>query len=869
MFRFTSRIAAGLLLSAAVLTPGRSQPADEKPAEAAEPAKPADAAPASPPAAAEPSGGAGSASAPSAAPGAPPTTPGATPLPEIKVTIPEERHAAPKRAAKPRVATPGETTARPEPIAPSRVRTTAGAGQVTARRNRAAAQPGPAVAASPAEPGAPNMLQQPGGQPETTVTQDRVKASPAMAVDDLVLGSPGVTVKLGNGPRDYGISIRGSNARNGFGVRNIVMMEDGFPVTQPDGLSRTDLIDPHAYSGVDVWRGPSSALFGDYATGGAINFRLRRGSDINGFVTGNEGGSFGYLNNYFLMGGTSKGDNNQKFEGSLFASDVRGDGYISHFSFNTQTVNSLSTYSPTPDDRITFKFINNLLYTNLPIRLSLNQFQTNPFQSGCTAAIGAAPGCATINLFANGATNPAIAQTAQQAGLDRNDRRTIGGLRWEHDLNNATTWRSQIVLDDRNINQPTGMTSAVGDFPSYNIISDLTKKTTLLGTDATHYIGVYYNAEQSYNYTYNVAPGGNATLGAVNAYQAGLQENWGARAREEVKFNEYWTGLVGFAVERGDIRGLNTTFNYSSPSLAVTPVPITANRNFLNMAPEAWLAYQVTPDWRLRGRVATGYGTPNLGQLFVTPAGVPGNNTQLQTQTNLGYDVGVDWTPNRATKVIVTGFYELFDNEQITQSPGAGLMPFTFNIPHSTHRGIEVAVDWKPVPGWQYTMAYTYDNQYYTQFVEQLAAGSKTASLNRAGNLIPGVPPNELIARLGYDQPAGLWKGVGGFIEFQWNDSFYMDNANLLKAPGYEIVNLNLHYDKEVADSYIKDAIFFFEIKNLFDQTYVASANNISDSISSTTGLQNAGSVLAVTGTGSIYAGAPRTFIGGMKLAFR
>ena len=49
--------------------------------------------------------------------------------------------------------------------------------------------------------------------------------------------------------------------------------------------------------------------------------------------------------------------------------------------------------------------------------------------------------------------------------------------------------------------------SAVGDFPSYNIISDLTKKTTLLGTDATHYIGVYYNAEQSYNYTYNVAPG--------------------------------------------------------------------------------------------------------------------------------------------------------------------------------------------------------------------------------------------------------------------------------------------------------------------------------------------------------------------------
>jgi hypothetical protein len=51
--------------------------------------------------------------------------------------------------------------------------------------------------------------------------------------------------------------------------------------------------------------------------------------------------------------------------------------------------------------------------------------------------------------------------------------------------------------------------------------------------------------------------------------------------------------------------------------------------------------------------------------------------------------------------------------------------------------------------------------------------------------------------------------------------------------------------------------------------SYVASANNITDSISSVTNLQNPASVLATTGTGSIYAGAPRTFIAGMRLAFR
>ena len=117
--------------------------------------------------------------------------------------------------------------------------------------------------------------------------------------------SPGVSFKQGNGPRDLGISIRGSNARNGFGIRNIVVLEDGFPVTQPDGLSRTDLTDPHAYGGVDFYRGPSSAMFGNYATGGAVNFRLWRGGEINGARFGSEGGSYGYLNNYAIIGGKS------------------------------------------------------------------------------------------------------------------------------------------------------------------------------------------------------------------------------------------------------------------------------------------------------------------------------------------------------------------------------------------------------------------------------------------------------------------------------------------------------------------------------------------------------------------------------------
>ena len=74
--------------------------------------------------------------------------------------------------------------------------------------------------------------------------------------------------------------------------------------------------------------------------------------------------------------------------------------------------------------------------------------------------------------------------TASTAGLGRDDRRTIVGGRWEHDFDNQTTWRNQFVFDDRNINQPTGATSAIGDFPSYNFMSDVTKRGEMLGMES-------------------------------------------------------------------------------------------------------------------------------------------------------------------------------------------------------------------------------------------------------------------------------------------------------------------------------------------------------------------------------------------------
>lgn len=195
----------------------------------------------------------------------------ARPLPPVTIDAPRELRSR-SAAEKPRVRS---SSARRQSRPPAATISTASAlpKNVTASAARA------------------SLYQAPAGQTGTTIDRSQFDNRPAFSVGDILRDSPGISVKQGNGPRDLGISIRGSNARNGFGIRNLVIFEDGFPVTQPDGLSRSDLIDPRAYAAIDVIRGPSSALYGNYATGGALNFRTRPGGTIDGVEYGVDGGS--------------------------------------------------------------------------------------------------------------------------------------------------------------------------------------------------------------------------------------------------------------------------------------------------------------------------------------------------------------------------------------------------------------------------------------------------------------------------------------------------------------------------------------------------------------------------------------------------
>ena len=630
------------------------------------------------------------------------------------------------------------------------------------------------------------------------------------------------------------------------------------------GLARFDLTDPHAYGAVDVVRGPSSARYGNYAIEGAINFRTRRGRDLNGVELGVDGGSYGYANLYATIGGARPAH-----EYSLFGSYARADGSTGHTGYGTGTINALATFALSDRDRVTGKVIYNEGEFRLSTRLSFNQYLANPYQHGCEAAATAAPGCGTISVLVNGVNGARIAQTAAEGDLARNDRRTIIGTRYEHDFSPATTWRTQATFDSRVVNQPTSASPFKGTLDSYNISSDVTNRGRLFGMHATSFVGVFYNYLDNQSYTFNKTPAGRNGFGAPLQTIFGDVRNLGVRAREELNLTPALQLGAGIGAERAIINVRQTNYTYplnANPALNLIP----ALRWFGNVAPEASLVWQAAQALRLHARVGTAYGIPQSGQLFVTPDGVPGNNTALRTQKNTGIDAGAELAIGDNLHAELTGYYEWFRNEQVTQSAGVNLLAFTTNAPRSVHRGVELGVNWKPLPGVMpgaYVQAnYSYNDQRYTSYVERLTSGVVSGEFDRDGNRIPGVIATFINGRIGYDQPRGPLARLGGFVELTYRSRYWIDNANLLRVPGYTLANLNLHYDPPKGEVWWSRLSFFASVQNLFDKTYVGSASIISDSLSPT-GQQNPATVLMNT-TGAIYAGQPRTVYAGVKSRF-
>ena len=628
------------------------------------------------------------------------------------------------------------------------------------------------------------LKQLPLGVTRTTTPRTQLDNQPAKDFRESLESQPGIILRKRNGPRDFSIAIRGFGAKQGFGVQKIRMFEDGFDVTQSDGLSRLDLQDPWFMEAIDVERGASSAIYGNYALGGVVNFRTRRGRDINGVETFTSVGSYGYQKY-----ATAIGKEYTYMDAAVFLSHERGDGYQEHSKFSTTSVDANFRFKL--DDQQTFvvKAANNDLDVLTPNRLTLRQFQANPRQAG------------------NG---------AKSTDRSRRDHRTIIGAQYANQVTPDTEVSLTGVYDNKDINQKFGIALDQVQ-PNWKTRADVRNLHNLFHMPLRSHVGVFFDYLETETTNFSLA-GTSSRQNAINT-QRGSIRNLGFRIREELDVTPQWTVAAGLGYERSHYSVGQTNFGMITSRAS-------ADRKFHNVAPDFSIEFHPNEHDRYWTRVSGGYGTPSFGALTTNAAGLPGNNTDLDDERNINVELGgkVQLHPRFGFQLV--GFWDFFKDELITQTVVGGTGTFTTNADSSEYRGIEVAAEWIPLDGLTISGAYTYVDAKFINFTDTILVGGIGTNVNRDGNDVPAVEPHVVNVRTAYDHSSGF----GGWAEVTWSDDYFVNNANTLKAQSSTIVNLNLHYAQDVDWGWVRLFKGYVQVENVFDQTYMGSGAIVSDS---------------------------------------
>lgn len=658
------------------------------------------------------------------------------------------------------------------------------------------------------------LQKRPEGVSVSSTVPSETDSQPTRTMKESMESLPGVVLRQANGPRDFSIMIRGLGAKTTFAVRDIKIYEDGFIQTQSDGLSRLDLHDPWFMRSVEVIRGASSSLYDNYALGGMVHFRTRRGSDINGVESFFSGGSFGYHKQAFAFG-----KDTEHLDVSMFVSNVGEDGYIQNSEYKTQTLNFNLRFKLDDKQNFYVKAISNWLDTKVPTRLNQAQFLADERQAG---------------------------NNAVRFNQSRVDRRTILGGIYERQIDANTVLTVEADYDVKDIQQ-TFAQIGENTNPNYKTYTDLRHDGRLGAMPLRSYVGFFLNQmDQKANSFQNL---GNfvGTKGRLIQNSRGSIFNVGGRFREELEFFPKWILAAGLGYEHSHLSAHATNYSQTTGAVATS---VSASRIYSNWAPEMSLTWKPAEGYRHWIRGSTGYGIPTFSNLLRDPiTGLPGTNFDLKPQKNLNLEIGTDSKLHETLTVHLVGFYTFYKDEIITQLISAPNNTASVNADSSRYRGIEASFDWRPLLGLRLAGAYTHIDAEYINFSDRTAAGF----LVRDGKKVANVPSDVFNGKVAYDHEPSGW---GAWFEGSYYSSYFLNNSNTFGIPSYMIANINVHKTFEFKDSsWIRFAKLYVEVDNIADRKYVASGTVIGGETHA-----------AAAGQSVFFAGYGRAIYGGVTL---
>lgn len=562
-----------------------------------------------------------------------------------------------------------------------------------------------------------------------------------------------------NFAQDLRISIRGFGARSSFGIRGIRLVVDGIPATLPDGQAQVDNIDLGSAERIDVLRGPSSSLYGP-SSGGVIRIESEIGPEDPFLSTRVAAGGYGYQKYQTKAGGRWGA---LDYMGSL--SYLETDGYRRHAATENVLFNSRFGYAidETSDLGLTLGVVH-APRADDPGGLTAEEVEDDRRQA------------APRNLRFD--AGESVDQ--QQFGLRY---RKQFGERHAVEAVNYYVWRQ---FDNRLPFTDGGSVDLNRFFTGGGL--RYIYSGPVFAHDNRLLLGFEINAQRDARKRYQNDDGDRGLLvfdqdEDVTGYGVYLQDEFQLLPKLELTVGVRYDRVV-FDVDDhfGSDEGGRLHFDEWSPS--------------------AGLRFSPHPAINLFANVSTGFETPTTNEL-ANPDGSGGFNEDLEAQTSLGAELGVQGMLPGRLRYQVVGFHIDVDDELVPFEVRG--RDFYENAGSSKRSGIEVALAAQPCDGLTASFSYTFSHFEFERF--------RTAAGDFDGNRIPGVPPHQVWAELAYAHPIGLYAAW----EVIYASDLYADNANRVTSEAFVVSNLRAGWVGRIGRWELGP---FLGLDNLFNEKY-------------------------------------------------
>ncbi len=268
----------------------------------------------------------------------------------------------------------------------------------------------------------------------------------------------------------------------------------------------------------------------------------------------------------------------------------------------------------------------------------------------------------------------------------------------------------------------------------------------------------------------------------------------------------------------------------------IFPQLIISDRSYSQINPRIGLLYAPDENTQWFTNLSHSFEPPTFSEL--NNGNQPGINLPVKAQSANSFEIGTrGFTENLNWDISL--YYSQLNNEFIRFTFPDGNTSTT-NADNSIHWGLESAIQWNIAKS-----IFTNDDHLSLENSYHYNKFQLDDDPTFGDNNIPGVPEHYLQSRLSYRHPSG-WS-INPNIEWV-PTAYFVDLANSFRTENYLLTGLSINYKTH------NGIEFYFDAKNLNDQTY----------ISTTLPIPDAGGIDG----NYFYSGEGRAFYAGLKLNF-